>query len=323
MNRIDRLNAILIHLQSKKIVKAQEIADRFNISLRTVYRDIRSLEQGGVPIGAEAGIGYFINSEYHLPPIMFKQDEASAFLLAEKLISKFSDAKVSDAFKSALFKVKSVLKSSEKDHLENLENKISILSREPSESKNQNLYLMDIQTALANKKQLRVVYTAIYNGKSTQRDIEPVSLCNYDMNWHLIAYCLLRQDYRDFRLDRFSEVSVLDGEIKQPNLFNLNDYFKKITRDIALHTIVLKVEESIFPQLKSSKYWFGLLEEQKEENYYQMTFANSNLHTFAKWVLSMEDKVEIISPDELKQYVKDYVEDLAKHYLNILSKKVK
>ncbi len=68
MNRIDRLTAILIQLQGKRIVKAQDISDRFDISLRTVYRDVRALMEAGVPIGSEAGTGYYIVDGYHLPP---------------------------------------------------------------------------------------------------------------------------------------------------------------------------------------------------------------------------------------------------------------
>jgi len=82
MNRIDRLTAILIQLQSKKVVRAEEIADRFEISLRTVYRDVKALMEAGVPIGSEAGTGYFIVDGYHLPPVMFNQEEASALLMA-------------------------------------------------------------------------------------------------------------------------------------------------------------------------------------------------------------------------------------------------
>ncbi|HEY8512458.1 MAG TPA: HTH domain-containing protein, partial [Cyclobacteriaceae bacterium] len=86
MNRIDRLTAILIHLQSKRLVKAEELASRFDISLRTVYRDVKALMEAGVPIGSEAGVGYFIVDGYHLPPVMFSQEEAGAMLLAGKLV---------------------------------------------------------------------------------------------------------------------------------------------------------------------------------------------------------------------------------------------
>ena len=88
MNRIDRLTAMLVHLQSKKVVKAEEMANRFEISLRTVYRDVKALMEAGVPIGSEAGKGYFIVDGYHLPPVMFTQDEASSMLLAGKFVEK-------------------------------------------------------------------------------------------------------------------------------------------------------------------------------------------------------------------------------------------
>jgi len=109
MNRIDRLTAILIHLQSKKIVRAEEMADRFEISLRTVYRDVRALMEAGVPIGSEAGKGYFIVDGYHLPPVMFSQEEASAILLAGKLVEKMTDESIRKSFESAFNENQSVL----------------------------------------------------------------------------------------------------------------------------------------------------------------------------------------------------------------------
>jgi len=91
MNRVDRLYAIVTVLQSKRVVRAEDLAARFNISIRTVYRDIRALEEGGIPIGAEAGIGYFLTEGFHLPPVMFTHQEARALLLAGKLLEKQTD----------------------------------------------------------------------------------------------------------------------------------------------------------------------------------------------------------------------------------------
>src|SRR6478609_11993277 len=106
MNRIDRLAAILIQLQSRRLVKAQDIADKFSISLRTVYRDVRALEEAGVPILGEAGIGYKLMEGYKLPPVMFNQDEASALLTAAKLMQSKTDAKSAQLYASALDKIK-------------------------------------------------------------------------------------------------------------------------------------------------------------------------------------------------------------------------
>src|SRR5689334_22898242 len=108
MNRIDRLTAILIQLQSKRIVKAKEIAERFDISLRTVYRDIRALEEAGISIGSDAGIGYYLSEGYHLPPVMFTIEEASALITAGKLMEEFSDLHLKKHFDSALYKIKAI-----------------------------------------------------------------------------------------------------------------------------------------------------------------------------------------------------------------------
>lgn len=120
MTRFDRITAILVQLQSKKIVTAQEIADRFEISLRTVYRDIRSLEEAGVPISSEAGVGYSMMEGYRLPPIIFSKEEALSFVTAEKLMNRFSDYSINKDYQSALFKVKAVLRSSERNLLPEL-----------------------------------------------------------------------------------------------------------------------------------------------------------------------------------------------------------
>src|ERR1051326_98631 len=128
MNRIDRLAAILIQLQSRRLVKAQDIADKFSISLRTVYRDIHALEEAGVPVIGEAGSGYKLMEGYKLPPVMFNQDEASALLTAAKLVQSKTDASISKHYQSALDKIKAVLRLSEKDHIEEIKEDIAVMN---------------------------------------------------------------------------------------------------------------------------------------------------------------------------------------------------
>ncbi len=102
MNRIDRISAILIHLQSKQVVKAQEMAERFGVSKRTIYRDIRSLEEAGVPLGGEAEVGYYLADNYHLPMVSLTREEAGAFIVAAKLMEKHSDFGINQQFQSGL-----------------------------------------------------------------------------------------------------------------------------------------------------------------------------------------------------------------------------
>ena len=126
MNRIDRLNALLIYLQGKSRVTLTALEDRFEIGRRTVFRDIRSLLEAGVPIGGDAGQGYFIVEGYHLPPVVFNREEASALLMGAKFIEKGADSAIVQHFDLAMEKVKAVLKYSDKEYLENLEKKITI-----------------------------------------------------------------------------------------------------------------------------------------------------------------------------------------------------
>src|ERR1700728_2259110 len=130
MNRIDRVSAILIQLQSRRVVKASDIAERFNISLRTVYRDVRTLEEAGIPIIGEAGVGYSIMDGYRLPPVTFTKEEATAFLTAEKFVEKLTDASTVANHKSAMYKIRAILRTAEKNLLEEIDNSIAVLKNQ-------------------------------------------------------------------------------------------------------------------------------------------------------------------------------------------------
>lgn len=130
MNRINRVTSILIQLQSKKIIPAKEIAQRFNISLRTVYRDIRTLEEAGIPIGSEAGKGYFLVEGFLLPPVMFTAAEVGALITAGKFLNCHGDESFIKDFDSAMYKIKSILKHGEKNYAQELENSIKLFTND-------------------------------------------------------------------------------------------------------------------------------------------------------------------------------------------------
>ena len=120
MNRIDRLFGILTLLQSKKFVTGEKIAEKFNISVRSVYRDIKALNEQGIPVSFEPHRGYFIVNGYFLQPVSFSTEEANALLLMESIVSAFADKSIQQHYSTALTKIKSVLRSSQKDSVERL-----------------------------------------------------------------------------------------------------------------------------------------------------------------------------------------------------------
>jgi len=299
MNRVDRLSAILTHLQSKKIVTAAEIAERFEISIRTVYRDINALIEGGVPIGAEAGIGYFLEEGYKLPPVMFTTEEASSLLIAGKLIQNFPDKITQKYFDDALFKIKSVLKFHQKEHLEALSDNIRIYQYDQNKEVKDYQFLHQLQTAVVEKNVLQIVYIAGSSNEQTIRLIEPIGICYYLRDWHLIAWCRLRNDYRDFRLDRMKSVTTMQEPFSIPKHINIDEYFKTYEQNQQLIEVVIEVENDILQKIDGAKYWFGFLSQEKRETTTLMTFYNNDLQYIAQWLLSYGGKIKIISPQSL------------------------
>jgi len=300
MNRIDRVTAILIQLQSRRIVKAQDVAERFDISLRTVYRDIRTLEEAGVPIVGEAGVGYSIMDGYRLPPVMFTIEEATAFLTAEKLVEKLTDPSTEESYKSAMYKIKSVLRSAEKEHLEIMDDYIEVVQN-PHLPKDKNSLgsLQQILRSIAEKTVLSITYFANHSQEKTSRNIEPIGIFYYGSSWHLIAFCQLRNDYRDFRTDRIVEISPTPLPFKKTHP-SLKVYLSQIAREKELHKVVMLVNPEKLKYFGEQKYYNGFVSQQEVNGKMEMTFLTSSIEGFARWFMMFGDQAEIQSPENLK-----------------------
>lgn len=224
MNRIDRLFGILLLLQTKKYISADKIADQFQISTRTVYRDIKALLEQGVPISFEQPRGYYIVQGYFLPPVSFSSDEANALLIMERLVSRFADKSIFTNYTSALNKVKAVLKHTQKEKLELLNESIKFqLNHEwlPEEFD----HLANLQNAISGKYIIEIDYQNL-NKESSKREVEAIGLVFYAYNWHLIAWCHLRNEYRDFRASRIVRIRSLDVPFKKNAHMSLDEYMK-------------------------------------------------------------------------------------------------
>lgn len=316
MNRIDRVTAILIQLQSRKIVKAQEIADRFKISLRTVYRDVKTLEEAGIPIIGEAGVGYSIMEGYRLPPVMFTKEEATAFLTAEKIIEKFTDASTEASYKSAMYKVRAVLRSSEKDLLENMEQHIEVLRPVlPFEEDNARDKLQPFLKSIADQRVIKIKYKAFHSEELTERLIEPIGIFYSSGYWHAIAFCRLRMDYRDFRADRIQSIQTTDEQYNTEHP-SLKTYLEKIMQQQQLEKIILEVDKEAAKYLQAQKLYYGFVSEHAVENEkIEMTFLSAHREGFIRWYLTFADHATLVYPASLKAHVQKYVAILAEKFL--------
>lgn len=314
MNRIDRLSAILIQLQARPLVKAQELADRFSISLRTVYRDIRALEEGGVPIIGEAGTGYRLMEGYKLPPVMFNQDEASALLTAAKLMQSMSDAPSSKHYQAALDKIRAVLRLSEKHHIADIDEHVAVVShpafvhQQPTE-----LHLSKILQAIAGAAILQIDYTSIGKNEQLRRKAEPIGIYYQGSRWYMVAFCHLRNDYRNFRTDRISKLVVTDEKITKTHP-PLQDFLRRMTAKKDLRKVVIDVESDVVKYLGEQKYYNGFVREEPRGSHVRMTFLTASLTGFARWFLLFGDVAEILEPVELKDLVTGLAENILKKH---------
>ncbi|HYF03851.1 MAG TPA: YafY family protein [Patescibacteria group bacterium] len=313
MNRLDRLTAILIQLQSKRVVRAQEIADRFDISLRTVYRDVRTLEEAGIPIIGEAGVGYSIMDGYRLPPVMFTREEATAFLMAEKIIERYTDSGTSEHFKSAMFKIRSVLRSTEKDFLENVdENFVVFKNRGRTLFKNEDS-LQPILQSICEKRVVAIEYQALNSETSTQREIEPIGMFLQMSCWYVIAFCRLRSDYRTFRIDRISRFEITNEIFKNAHP-TLHEHLAKISHQKDLKKVIIRVEKMTAKYIETQKYYYGFLSEREVGTCMEMTFVSASLTGFAHWYLTIATHAEIVQPELLKETVREIVNGIAARF---------
>lgn len=311
MNRIDRLTAILTQLQSKRVTRAQEIADRFGISLRTVYRDVRSLGEAGVPVIGEAGQGYSLVEGYRLPPVMFTQEEAQAFVVAEKIFEKLSDRSSGQHFHSAMLKIKSVLRTSEKDRIDQLSPLVAVFrNRNQLQQKGKDEHLRLILDALGTKKLLEMNYTTFEEEKTSQRTVEGVGVYYAFEQWYLIGWCRMRLAYRTFRLDRINRLKILEETFDSEAHPTLKEYIDKVRSTENLIQVTLLVPFAEEKYLREQKYNHGFVMEKRLINHIEMTFMTSSLEGFVRWAIMMADKVRVISPPEVKNRLQELVEEI-------------
>lgn len=221
--RLSRLTAILTQLQTRRILTASELASKFSVSVRTIYRDIRALEQAGVPILTEEGKGYTLMEHYRLPPITFTESQANALIIAEQLVLKNKDTSFIKDYSEAIDKIKAVLKHSVKDKA-NLLAERTRFDQNLNRERNSN-NLSELQFALTNFNLIKIEYTNEAE-KTTARLVEPFALLSTQENWLLVAWCRLRKEFRYFRLDRIKKLELLSEKFT-PHKMTLQEYFDK------------------------------------------------------------------------------------------------
>jgi predicted DNA-binding transcriptional regulator YafY len=222
MNQLSRLISILTLLKSKRLLTATEISERYDVSVRTVYRDMRKLEEAGVPISTIEGKGYSLLDGYTVAPVQFTEQQANALITASHMVADSQDSSFIRDFDDALTKIKSVFKGSVLEKSEHLHRKIAVLDK--SFEKLESNTLSEIEIAITNFRYVEISYRKANDYESSHRKIEPVALYTISGKWVLMAWCHLRNEYRSFRIDRIQRFQVLNQTFEDRK-FDFGHYF--------------------------------------------------------------------------------------------------
>ena len=300
MNRIERLSAILTMLQSSSSVKTKHLSERFGIGLRTIYRDIRALEETGIPITGDSRSGYSLIDGFKLPPLMFSGEEAFAFLTAERLVDKFTDTGLRESYKSGVDKIRAVMRSEEKERIDYVTKNIGFLDFNYYTSKDSQNRLQFILDSISKRMKIIITYTSHSKNEKTQRTIDPIGVFFSMSNWYLVGFCDKRGDYRTFKINRIEELHHTDIPINKnhPPLDRLLEQLKDRTE---LQEALIEVQADNLPIIDDSKYYQGLVREIRKNNVIELHFLTFSIERLARWYMSFMDIATIIYPEELKQ----------------------
>ena len=327
MNRIDRLVGMILLLQGKRVITAEEMAAHFEISVRTVYRDLVALGEAGVPIAAEAGVGYSLMRGYHVPPVMFTEDEAAALFISGEISERLADASLRGALKAALLKINSILPAARRDSLQRLRGAISVwpmMSPVPpgldGRTPDDRATFMPLQDAVVRRRCVALSYNAASRGEISQRTVEPLGLVFYSRQWHLIAFCRMRRAFRDFRLDRVAEWHVLEETYTGHEDFSLTAFLRESIEQHDLTPAALLVRRPALDRLcaglPSTPVKTELLPPHPDypEGRVRLEILIFSIRYTTHWLLGFGTEVQALEPPELLESLRNAALAVASSY---------
>ena len=223
MRRADRLFQIVQHLRGGRLVTAGGLAERLEVSERTIYRDIADLQSCGVPIDGEAGVGYLMRDGFDLPPLMFTRDEIVALVAGARLIRAWGGASMARAAEEALIKIEAVLPDAERHRA----NQVEIHAIAPEMTAEVRERIDAIEKAIEDRNRLQLDYLDA-EAQPTDRVIRPLGLWFWGKVWTLVAWCELRDDFRMFRLDRIVRMKKTGETFRLERGKTLMDFYRSM-----------------------------------------------------------------------------------------------
>ncbi len=303
MNRTDRLLAIVLELQGKGRQRAEDLAATFETSKRTIYRDIQALGEAGVPLISIPGQGYSLMKGYFLPPLSFSTDEATMLLLGSDYMAQNFDAQYRGAAQSASRKIEGVLPEKLREEVHYLQNSIRFITSGTIENKAETEMLRQLRRAIIERITVRFRYHTRYaaSGRSEQhtREANPYGLIHSLNAWHLVAYCHLRHDIRNFRLDRVERLELLPQTFQRPNDFKMQENRRGEQNGIIVRA---RFDKEVARWVRESRSYYTIAEEEDPAGLL-VTLQVRQENEILQWLLGWGQHVQVLEPTSLRQSI--------------------
>ena len=307
--KVDRLVSIIMILLDKKRISAQELADMFEVSPRTIYRDIEAINMAGIPVRSTSGVGggFEIMQEYKLDKKVFSTADLSALLMG---LSSLSNIVRGDELVNALAKVRSFIPADAAKDIELKASQIYIDLSQWMGNSNIQPYLELIKAALQENKLLTFAYIA-HHGNKTVRTVEPYQLVLKSSHWYLQGYCHNRADFRLFRLSRMSSLQM------QEEAFTPREYQKPILDftdvwETMQMKIKIRIHKSVMDRVLDFCSYEDFLPDGDE--YYMVSFPFIENEYHYDILLGFGDKCECLEPPHVRTEMKRRIQDIAALY---------
>jgi predicted DNA-binding transcriptional regulator YafY len=296
MNRTDRLLAIVLELQRhrRSACRADDLASLFEVSKRTIYRDIQALCVAGVPIAVAGRQGYALAEGYFLPPVRFTTDEALILALGSEFMANTFDDDYRVAAQNAYRKIDAILPHALQDQVEQLKRGLQFSAKRLGDD--QRGFLRLLRLAVAERKRIRLHYTgrdrASNASMQTVREVDPYQLTRLTDDWYLTGYCHLRHAVRMFRLTRIEQLTVLEDTFEPAGA----EAASQTERSDGQPLFVQVVFDRAVARWARESHRAELIDEQETPEGVQMTLLTHSESDFIRWLLSWGGDVRVLEP---------------------------
>lgn len=316
LNRTERLFALVLLLQNRPNMTSRELAEHFEVSRRTIFRDLRALSESGVPLTYAEGGGYEILEGYQLPPLMLTAREAATLLIGTEFVKLQPDTSLQKDADQVGLKIRSVLPREVRDYIDRLQERTVLdpywlHTLSPGDGEEGLWY--ELSEAVARQRSILMEYHVVSRNELTRRTVDPLGLVYYTDHWNLIAFDHLRKDIRNFRLDHIRSMRVLNERFEPPRGFDLAEHLKERGASPHNQRIVLRFANTVYRWARRNVP-AQIEEERSEGGWTEVTFYFENLDYLAHWLLRYGTQVVVIEPDALKGSLRDQAQRVARQY---------